>query len=127
VTERGNRTDPYRFWTLEDELVATSEIVIDRPGGSTHPRIPEIVYPFDYGYLTNTVGGDGDGIDAWRGSLPEARVTGIIATVSVPQRDAEVKLLIGCTPDEMQLALTTHCQSHTAGILVRRPAAQASS
>jgi inorganic pyrophosphatase len=127
MTGLSNRTDPIRFWALVDELIATSEIVIDRPGGSAHPRVPEIVYPFNYGYLTNTIGGDGDGIDAWRGSLPEARVTGIIATVSVPQRDAEVKLLIGCTPEEMQLALTTHCRSHTAGILVRRPPAQASS
>ena len=116
-----DRTDPARFWSLLDELVAASDIVIDRPGGSTHPRVSTIVYPFDYGYLANTVGGDGDGIDAWRGSLPEARVTGIIATVSVPQRDAEVKLLIGCTPDEMQRALTTHCQSRTAGILIPRP------
>ena len=113
-----DRTNPSRFWSLLDELVAASEIVIDRPGGSAHPRVQTIVYPFDYGYLANTVGGDGDGIDAWRGSLPEARVTGIIATVSVPQRDAELKVLIGCTPEEMQSALTTHCQTRTAGILI---------
>jgi inorganic pyrophosphatase len=101
MTEYDDRTDPSRFWSLLDELVAASEIVIDRPGGSVHPRVPSIVYPFDYGYLANTVGGDGDGIDAWRGSLPDARVTGVIATVSVPQRDAEVKVLIGCTAEEM--------------------------
>jgi inorganic pyrophosphatase len=122
VTQPTNRTDPVRFWALLDELVATSEIAIDRPGGSAHPRVPEIIYPFDYGYLTNTVGGDGDGIDAWRGSLPDAQITGVIATVSVPQRDAELKLLIGCTPEEMQQALTTHCQTRQAGILIPRPA-----
>ena len=116
-----NRTDPARFWALLDELVATSEMVVDRPGGSPHPRVPEIIYPFDYGYLSNTVGGDGEGIDCWRGSLPESRVTAVIATVSVPQRDAELKLLIGCTPDEMQQALTTHCQRRQAGILMPRP------
>jgi inorganic pyrophosphatase len=123
MTGPNERTDPARFWALLDELVASSEVVIDRPGGSAHPRVPSIVYPFDYGYLANTVGGDGDGVDAWRGSLPETRVTGVIATVSVPQRDAEVKVLIGCTPEEMQRALTTHCQARTAGILIARPGA----
>jgi len=29
--------------------VLESEIVIDRPKGSHHPRYPEIVYPVDYG------------------------------------------------------------------------------
>jgi inorganic pyrophosphatase len=117
-----HRTDPSRFWALLDELVASSQIVVDRPGGSRHPRVPEVVYPFDYGYLANTVGGDGDGIDVWRGSMPERRVNGVIATVSVPQRDAEIKVLVGCTDEEMQQALTTHNQERQAGILIRRPA-----
>jgi inorganic pyrophosphatase len=120
MTSIPDRTDPARFWALLDELVSTSEIVVDRPGGSAHPRVPDIIYPFDYGYLANTVGGDGDGIDVWRGSLPEARVTAVIATVSVPQRDAELKVLIGCTPEEMELALATHCQTRQAGVLIRR-------
>jgi inorganic pyrophosphatase len=122
-----DRTDPSRFWALLDELVASSEVVIDRPGGSAHPRFSEIVYPFDYGYLANTVGGDGDGIDVWRGSLHDPRVTAVIATVSVPQRDAELKVLIGCTSDEMERALATHCQTRQAGILIRRDEPQASS
>ena len=29
------------FWNLLDELVHSSEIVIDRPKGSVHPRYPE--------------------------------------------------------------------------------------
>ena len=120
MTVPNDRTDPARFWAFLDELVAASEIVIDRPGGGAHPRVPSIIYPFDYGYLQGTVGGDGDGIDVWRGSLPDARVTAVIATVSVPQRDAELKVLIGCTPEEMERALATHCQARQAGILLRR-------
>src|SRR3954452_10876749 len=118
---RLDRPDPARFWALLDELVASSEIVVERPAGSDHHRFPDVIYPFDYGYLANTVGGDGDGIDVWRGSLPDGHVTGIVATVSTPQRDAEIKVLIGCTPDEMQWALATHCQEQQAGILIPRP------
>jgi hypothetical protein len=30
-----------KFWIAVDELVATSEVVIDRPKGSRHPKITE--------------------------------------------------------------------------------------
>src|SRR2546426_7702431 len=113
-------TNPSRFWELADHLVATSQIVIDRPRGSAHPRVPEVVYPLDYGYLEGTSGGDGEGIDVWRGSLPDARVTGAIMTVDLRKRDAEVKLLVGCTPAETDLALATHSQEQQAALLMRR-------
>ena len=51
------------FWNALDTLIATSEIAIDRPRGSAHPRYADITYPLDYGYLTGTSGGDGDEID----------------------------------------------------------------
>src|SRR5215211_727211 len=72
------------FWLLADELVGSSEIVIDRP-----QRAPGV----DYGFLTNTIAKDGEGVDVWRGSLPDVRVTGAIMTVDVrpDHRDAEVK------------------------------------
>jgi inorganic pyrophosphatase len=110
-----------RFWDHADTLVATSQIIIDRPGGSPHPRVPDIIYPFDYGYLAMTSGGDGDGIDLWRGSLPSAVVTGAIVTIDLRKRDAEVKLLVGCTEDQMRVALATHQTDAQAAILVRRP------
>src|SRR5579884_3172446 len=91
---RSNRSgipsgDDERFWALADELVRSHAIVIDRPRGSQHPRMPEIVYPLDYGFLDGTVAVDGGGVDVWRGSLPELRVTAIIATVDVYKGDAE--------------------------------------
>jgi inorganic pyrophosphatase len=109
------------FWLLADELVGSSEIVIDRP-----QRAPGV----DYGYLTNTTAMDGEGVDVWRGSLPERRVTGAIMTVDVRpnHRDAEVKLLVGCTPAEAQAALNAHRRPDlkmwpraAAAILVTRP------
>ena len=39
------------FWKALDELVNSSEIVIDRPRGSAHPRFPNFIYKVDYGYL----------------------------------------------------------------------------
>jgi inorganic pyrophosphatase len=51
------------FWQKLDQLVTTSNLIIDRPQGTTHPRYPTSIYPFDYGYLEGTKGGDEDGID----------------------------------------------------------------
>ncbi len=56
------------FWKALDELVNKSEIVIDRPKGSKHPKFPDFIYPVDYGYLKDTASMDGPGIDVWIGS-----------------------------------------------------------
>lgn len=109
-----------RFWEYGDRLVAAHPIVIDRPGGTAHPRYPSLIYPFDYGYLDGTGAVDGGGVDCWRGSLPELRVTGAVVTVDLVKADSEVKWLIGCTADEMQLALATHRTEWQAAILILR-------
>ena len=90
-------TDIPHFWQALDALLASSRIVIDRPGGSCHPRFPHCIYPVDYGYLQNTASMDGGGIDLWRGSDPAGRLDAIICTVDLMKRDSEIKLLLGCT------------------------------
>lgn len=106
------------FWQTLDHLVATSRLVLDRPRGTAHPRYPECIYPLDYGYLAGTTAADGDGIDVWVGSLPERRVTAVICTVDRGKRDAELKLLLGCTPQETEMALNFHNRDGQAGLLV---------
>ena len=108
------------FWNTLDSLVAQSEIVIDRPKGSAHPRYPKFIYPFDYGYLANTASGDGDGIDIWLGSLPDKVPTAIICTVDLTKRDSEIKILLGCTPDEMHQIQHFHTAGKQAGTLIAR-------
>lgn len=101
------------FWRCLDQLIAESKRVIDRPAGSRHPRYPELIYPLDYGYLEGTMAPDGGGIDVWVGSLPDKTVTAALACVDLHKRDAEVKILLGCTPEEAQRILTFH---NTGGI-----------
>jgi inorganic pyrophosphatase len=110
----------HAFWLKLDELVTVCKIVIDRPQGTSHPRYPSLIYPLDYGYLESTGSGDGEGIDVWVGSLPERRVTAIICTLDMQQRDAEVKILLSCTPWEAQTILAMHNTGAQAGILVER-------
>ena len=110
------------FWQRLDSLLATHQIVLDRPKGSRHPRYPEIVYPLDYGYLKDTSAGDGDGIDIWKGSLRGNHLVGVICTVDTLKKDAEIKLLIDCTSQEMDIINSFHNGDHSmSGLLVKRP------
>ena len=35
------------------------DVEIDRPLGSAHPRHPDMIYPVNYGYVPDTIAGDG--------------------------------------------------------------------
>ena len=109
------------FWKAVDVLVSSGEIVIDRPKGSVHPRFPNIKYEVDYGYIENTSSMDGGGIDVWLGSLADKQVTAIICTVDLMKKDSEIKLLIGCTEEEIDTVYEFHNDSEfMKGILIRR-------
>jgi inorganic pyrophosphatase len=56
------------------------------------------------------ISSDGDGIDVWLSSLnmlrddPRAKtLTGILCTFDTVKRDAEIKLLIGCTEEDVRI------------------------
>ena len=121
-TNKGTAHLDQSFWRRLDWLVANCQLKIDRPKGTAHPRYSAFLYSFDYGYLEGTRSGDGEGIDVWIGTLPEQRVTGILCTVEVEQRDAEVKLLLGCTPQEATEILQSHNVGAQSAILIERPA-----
>jgi inorganic pyrophosphatase len=109
------------FWRALDTLVAGSELRIDRPRGSAHPRYPDTLYPLDYGELVGTRSGDGDPIDVWVGSLPERRVSAVVVTLDLGKRDSEIKLLIGCTSDEARIILAFQRGGLQSAVLVERP------
>ena len=108
------------FWQAMTGLLVSNAVIIDRPKGSTHPRYGEVVYPFDYGYLENTTSSDGSGIDVWLGSLNSVMnhesmktLTGILCTFDTLKRDAEIKILIGCTEEDIQIIQEFHKEMHT--------------
>lgn len=108
------------FWQALDTLVESSEVVIDRPKGSAHPRYPDFIYKVDYGYLKNTSSMDGEGIDVWVGT-GKKRVDAVMCIVDLMKCDSEIKILIGCTEQEKQLIYQTHNETpYMKGILILR-------
>lgn len=110
------------FWRALDKLISESEIVIDRPRNSHHPKYPEMIYPLDYGYLKNTSSMDGQGIDVWRGSQGGNALRAIMVIVDLWKRDSEIKLLIGTTDEEARIVYDFHNNNGDAmqGILIPR-------
>lgn len=113
-----NPTD--EFWLYLDQLIQQSTVIIDRPAGQPHPRYPDVIYPFDYGYLENTQSSDSAGIDIWRGKSGEQGIIAVVVTVDLLKRDSEIKLLLGCNEKEMQIILDFHNGDGQRALLIRR-------
>ena len=108
------------FWTKLDGLIASSDIFIDRPKGTKHPKYPDLIFPLDYGYMEGTTGGDGDGIDVWLGTAGHRQLTAIACTVDMKKKDAEIKLIIGCTEAEIVIIEKCHSGRYMSCIIIRR-------
>lgn len=79
-------TKENNFGHCINELLAQSEIVIDRPKGYAHPRYPQIVYQLDYGYFDGTKSSDNEDINVWIGCEPERRLNAIMCTVDLVKK-----------------------------------------
>ena len=108
------------FWKALDELVNNSDIIIDRPKGTAHPKYPNFIYKVDYGYLKETSSMDGAGIDVWVGSGVK-KIDAIMCIVDLIKKDSEIKILIGCTEEEKEMVYETHNETpFMKGVLLRR-------
>ena len=101
----------HEFWEEIIQLTTTQQAIIDRPKGQPHPRYPEMIYPLDYGYIENTSTSDGGGIDVWIGSLQTKMLTGILCTFDTLKRDAEIKILLGCSAHDVETIINFHDQA----------------
>ena len=78
-----------------DFLNKTLEIKIDRPMGSKHPK-HGFIYPLNYGYVPNTVSGDGEELDAYVLGIyePLETFTGKCIAIIHRTNDNDDKLII---------------------------------
>jgi len=64
---------------------------------------------------------DGGGIDVWVGSDPSRAVVAVICAVDLMKRDSEMKILLGCTPEETEkVDLFLNAGDLMKGLLIRR-------
>ena len=107
------------FWEELANLAVSNRIVIDRPAGSIHPAYSNLIYPLDYGYVEGTLAADGDGIDVWIGSQEGHALMGILCTFDTIDKDAEIKLMLGCTDEDIRTILKIYSKMCT--LYIPRP------
>ena len=50
---------------LKELLGTTVTVYVDRALGTRHPRFTDMIYPVNYGYVKDVIGGDGEEQDAY--------------------------------------------------------------
>ncbi|CAM4277008.1 Inorganic pyrophosphatase [Erysipelothrix inopinata] len=104
------------FWQKIDSLVLSTNVVISQKKGSHHPKYMNMVYPVDYGYLSDT-----DQIKVFKGSIKSSSIAAVMLVADILKRDLEVKLLWGCTEEEeIEILQFINQTDYQKGILVRR-------
>lgn len=81
---------------LRPYLGKTVTVTVDRPLGSLHPSGHPIRYEANYGFISGTLSGDGEPVDAYLLGLdqPVAEASGVVIAVIVRRDDIEDKLVV---------------------------------
>lgn len=88
------------------------KVIIDRPLGSRHPKYKDLIYPINYGYVEEIIGGDGEEQDAYilKETQPLDFFEGIVVGVVMRKNDVETKWIVVkeksfCTKEEILEAI----------------------
>lgn len=109
------------FWQKLDTLLLSSNFILKQVAGSSHAQYSNLIYPVDYGYLSDTLSPDQQGIPMYKGALSSHQVSTIIVAADILNKDIEVKLLVGCTPEQEDKILRFVNQTdYQKTILIRR-------
>ena len=79
----------------KDFLGKTVTVQMDRPMGSKHPK-HSFVYPINYGFIPNTISGDGEELDAYilGENEPLETFEGVVIAVIHRTNDDDDKLVV---------------------------------
>ncbi len=103
--EAAVKKEPH-IYDFSDIIGTTVQCTIDRPLGTSHHRFPDLVYPVNYGYVDNVMGGDGAEQDVYILGVDAPLVTfrGVVTAVYHRHNDNEDKWIV--VPDGMQGTFT---------------------
>ncbi len=93
------------FWQKVESLFLSSGYKQTRKKGDVHPVFKNLIYPTDYGYLKDTKCTSGSGVSVYAGSGNRSRISALVVAVDILERELDVKVLIGCSEEEVSEVL----------------------
>lgn len=109
------------FWQKLDTIFLSSKLEIDRPKHSCHYKYSNLIYPVDYGYLKDTAGSDMAPIDVFKGSNSSMQVQAAIVSADILKKDCEVKLVVGCSEEEIyEIMVFLNQTEYQKAVLLKR-------
>lgn len=109
---------------IKDYLNQQIEVLIDRPLGSRHPQ-HGFIYLLNYGYIENTVSGDGEELDVYLLGVfePVEKYSGKVIAIIHRTNDNDDKLIVvpeGVAYSDSQIrALTEFQERFFKSIIIR--------
>ncbi|MBR2067492.1 MAG: Inorganic pyrophosphatase [Solobacterium sp.] len=109
------------FWQKVDTLFLSSGFTISRKKGEIHPVFSNLVYPVDYGHITDTKSISGEGVSLYLGSMSRYTITALVVAADILAKELDVKVLVGCNEEEVNDVLRFLNQTdYQKTILIRR-------
>ena len=109
------------FWQKVDTLYLSSGFRLTRKKGDVHPVFKNLIYPTDYGHVKDTKSVSGEGVSVYAGSLSRNTITALVVAADILAKELDVKILVGCTDEEVDQVLRFLNQTdYQKTVLIRR-------
>ncbi|MDD6560626.1 MAG: Inorganic pyrophosphatase [Lactimicrobium massiliense] len=93
------------FWQKVDTLFLSGKLALTKKKGEAHDTFRNLVYPTDYGHLGDTKSTTAEGVSVYAGSGDRSQITALVVAADILTKELDVKMLIGCTEEEVMAVL----------------------
>lgn len=93
------------FWQKVDTLFLSNDVKVTKKKGDVHDTFRNLVYPLDYGRIEDLASVSGKGVGVYLGSGNRHQVTALAVAADILAKELDVKILAGCTEEEVSQVL----------------------
>ncbi len=108
------------LWDALEELISNNTYSIQQKRGSHTQDQPDLVFPFDYGHLTDKSISESADVKIWLGSKNEYSVDALILKADLKKQETAIELLIGCTRADCLEIDQFHTSNSIHSLLIER-------
>lgn len=88
-----------------ETLLLSSRLNLTKKRGEMHSKFKNLIYPTDYGHLSDTRSSSEEGVSVYAGSGDRNHITALVIAADILTKELDVKMLIGCTDEETDMVL----------------------